>query len=500
MSVTGEVAQASESGQLPGLRRELKIWQVAALSIAAMAPTLGMAFVASAPASLVGRAVPLAFLLATTGGLFIASGFMILTRHFSHAGSSYALTGATIGPRAGFFSGWALVFAYSLYAPSAFMGSAYFLSLFFHSTGIWSGAPWWPFTIVMLPILGRLAVSDVRRLMQTLLSIEGVSIVLMLILFVVIIATIAGGNGPHGTGLTLKGFSPPAGVSFHDLALASVFGVLALGGFETAATLGEEARNPRRSVPRALFGAVIGIGLFFVVFTGVESLGFGANQAGANALAGSSGPLFSLAHTYIGSSMEDVLELTAAVSAFGASLALITAGARLVFSLTRDIFPNSPIGKASSASGEPVHAIGFELVLVIAGIIVALSLSLTGLEVLNYFAFIATLSLLVAYGLVNISAVWFLALRDRRQMWLLVFPVVAIVFVGYTLYNQVHPVPPSPYNVFPWVTLGWLVLGIAIVAVSPKMARRIGARLTAELARNDEAEELPHSEPERVAH
>lgn len=487
MSVTAQAAAASEPAQSPGLRRELKIWQVAALSIAAMAPTLGMAFVASAPAGLVGRAVPLAFLLATVGGVFIASGFMILSRHFSHAGSSYALTGATIGPRAGFFSGWALVFAYSVYAPSSFMGSAYFLSLFCHSTGIWSGAPWWPFTIVLLPLLGRLAMSDVRRLMQTLLSIEGLSILLMLILFVVIIATLAGGNGPHGTGLTLKGFSPPAGVTLHDLALASVFGVLALGGFEAAATLGEEARNPKRNIPRAIFGAVVGIGLFFVAFTAVQSLGFGANQAGANALASSSGPLFALAHTYIGSSMQDALELTAAVSAFGASLALLTGGARLVFAMTRDGLPDSSIGKVTSASGEPVHAILFELAIVVIGIIVALALSLSGLDVLNYYAFIATLSLLVVYGLVNISALFFLAVRKRQITWLLLPPIVAVVFVGYTLYNQIHPVPPSPYNVFPWVTLGWLVVGIAIVVLSPKLARRIGSGLTVELKASEGA-------------
>src|SRR3954469_10616026 len=95
-----------------GLRRELRFWEAIALSVGIMAPTAAMALNGVLPAALVGPRVPLTFALALGAVLVIAYALVYLTRRFSHAGSVYALTGATLGPRAGFFSGWALLGTY----------------------------------------------------------------------------------------------------------------------------------------------------------------------------------------------------------------------------------------------------------------------------------------------------------------------------------------------------------------------------------------------------
>ena len=80
-----------------------------------MAPTAAMALNGTAVAGLIGRAVPLAFLIATVGVLFVSYGFIRLTRWFNSAGSVFALAGATLGPRAGFFAGLALMATYTLF-------------------------------------------------------------------------------------------------------------------------------------------------------------------------------------------------------------------------------------------------------------------------------------------------------------------------------------------------------------------------------------------------
>jgi amino acid transporter len=85
-----------------GLRRELRFIEAIALSLAIMAPTAAMALNGTAVAGQIGRAVPLAFLIATIGVLFVSYGFVRLTRYFNAAGSVFALAGATLGPRAGF--------------------------------------------------------------------------------------------------------------------------------------------------------------------------------------------------------------------------------------------------------------------------------------------------------------------------------------------------------------------------------------------------------------
>ena len=62
-----------------------------------------------------------------------------------------------------------------------------------------------------------------------------------------------------------------------------VFGFLSFAGFEAAATLGEEANRPTRDIPRAILGTAIFGGLYFVIVTAVEVMGFGADPAGVKA-------------------------------------------------------------------------------------------------------------------------------------------------------------------------------------------------------------------------
>jgi hypothetical protein len=57
-------------------------------------------------------------------------------------------------------------------------------------------------------------------------------------------------------------------------------------------------------------------------------------------------------------------------------------------------------------------------------------------------------------------------------------PILAAVAVGYTLYNELVPAPAYPYNVFPYVTLAWLVIGAAVVIFAPRLAKRMGDGLT----------------------
>src|SRR3954467_1505835 len=91
------------------LRRELHFWEAIALSIAIMAPTAAMALNGIGVAALIGRAVPLAFIFALVGVLLVSYAYVQLTREVSHAGSVYAFAGFTLGPRAGFLAGWALL-------------------------------------------------------------------------------------------------------------------------------------------------------------------------------------------------------------------------------------------------------------------------------------------------------------------------------------------------------------------------------------------------------
>src|SRR6266545_4223153 len=105
------------------LRRELRLFEALAISVGIMAPTAAMALNGVAPAGLVGRAVPLAFLFAAIAIALVSYAFVRLTRYFNHAGSAYALVGLTVGPRAGFFACWALLATYTAFLAANFAES-----------------------------------------------------------------------------------------------------------------------------------------------------------------------------------------------------------------------------------------------------------------------------------------------------------------------------------------------------------------------------------------
>jgi predicted membrane channel-forming protein YqfA (hemolysin III family) len=71
----------------------------------------------------------------------------------------------------------------------------------------------------------------------------------------------------------------------------------------------------------------------------------------------------------------------------------------------------------------------------------------------------------------------FLWRKERR--WLdVVLPLGGIAVAGYTIYRNVYPAPASPFDIFPYVVLGWLGVGVAVALLVPGFAERLGAQLT----------------------
>lgn len=88
---------------------------------------------------------------------------------------------------------------------------------------------------------------------------------------------------------------------------------------------------------------------------------------------------------------------------------------------------------------------------------------------------------MVAYIVTNIGAIRHLFLDVlRRPLWQLVFPVLGIAFLCFTIYKNVKGTA-APYSHFPWYVLAWLAVGAVFIAAAPRVVRRIGERLTSEI-------------------
>ena len=470
----------------PGLKRSLSVWAAVGLSVALMAPSMAANINPQGSALHAGRAVPLTFLIAAVGVLLVAYSFVRLCQYFHHAGSVYAFVGATLGPRTGVVAGWGLLGTYTFYAVVTSAAAGIFGTAFLQEVGIWHNPPTWaPFVLLAVALLLALwlAIMPARRGATVLLSVEGTTVALILVVTAVVLVRLLAGNAPGGHTFTLSVFSVSPGTPINEVFLGVVFGFLSFAGFEAAATLGEEARRPTRDIPRAILGTAIFGGLYFVIVTAVEVMGFGAGPAGVKAFTTSQSLLGDLGSSYVGSWVGDVITLGTAISAFGCCLACVVGAARLVYALSRDTAGPRGLGLSSSRWGTPVWAT--LAVVVAAGIIVIVETAVAAqANAFNSFLWsgtIGTLILLVVYVLASVGCIMLVFVRHKLPvpMWQIIVPIAGLVVLGYTLYRNVWPWPAGSAKWIPLTSGIWLAVAVIAVIFAAGTARKLGAALAA---------------------
>jgi amino acid transporter len=449
------------------LRPQLGVIEAMALSVGIMAPTAAMALNGSLAASIAGTAVALAFFGAVITIMLTSFSFIEFSRQFAHAGSVYVFNGISFGARMGFLSAWGLLLTYVAFTVASTAEVGLFFQTFLGLINV--NVHWIIPALVAAGLIWFLAHREVRLSTRTTLVVEGVSVLLILLLAAVILSR----GGAHG--LSTTPFQIPKG-GLSAVALASVFGFLSFAGFEGAATLGEETGNPRRSIPRAILAAVLFTGTFYLVISYTQAVGFGTDDKGVAAFAGSTSPLVDLSKTYLGTTMAVIISLGATVSAFASALGTGLAASRLLFALGRDGF-----GPAALGSVHPRHAspyISVATVMVIAIVFDLILVEQTGAAVFAYAGTVGVLSLLLVYLATQVAAIKLFWSNGRWRGPQPIIPIIAIVLLAYTLWSNVYPIPAAPLNYFPYGVLAWVIVGIVIVLVSPRMVTRIGTALS----------------------
>ena len=470
----------------PGLKRSLSIWAAVGLSVALMAPSMAANINPQGSSTYAGRAVPLTFLIAAVGVLLVSYSFVRLCQYFHHSGSVYAFVGATLGPRTGVVAGWGLLGTYTFYAVVTSAAAGIFGTAFLQEVGIWHNPPTWaPFVLLAVALLLALllAIMPVRRGGHVLLTVEGTTVALILVVTAVVLVRLLAGNAPGGHTFTWSVFTVAPGTTSSHLFLGVVFGFLSFAGFEAAATLGEEARRPTRDIPRAIFGVAVFGGVYFVVVTAVEMMGFGANAAGVKAFTNSPSLLGDLGSTYVGHWVGDLITLGTTFSAFGCCLACVVGGARLLYALSRDTAGPRGLGQSHSRWGTPAWATLVVVVAtgVIVGIQAAVAASPAAFNSFLWSGTIGTLILLVVYVLASIGCIILVFVRHKLPVptWQIIIPIAGLVVLGYTLYRNVIPYPAGDSAWFPVVAGVWLAVAVVAVIVAAGTARKLGAALAA---------------------
>ena len=474
---THPATTTSQGGELKP-KRKLKTWEITAISIGFMGPVMAMSLNGIGVAGLVGKAVPFTFAVAFVGTLLVAYSFIRLTGLITHAGSVYALAGSTIGPRVGFFGGFALLGTYIFFAACIVGACAVFFEAFWNELGLKLEGAQWMLILILVLVLGlALNLRESKITARTLLVIGFIGIAAMLVLAGVIIATVGSGNAPVKTGIDLTALSPGE-TSWTAIITASVFAFLSWAGFESGSSLGEEAENPKRVVPRSLLLAVTLGGCTYVLIMFAQTIGFGTDETGVSAFQNASSTLTELSTTYIGKWFAIGISAIAFCVALAAFLSSTAAASRLLFALARDDFGPKQLAKTNPKTGVPSNAVWFAVVLAVVMAFVLGVFGATSVDVYYWYATIGTLCMVIAYGMTSVGAISY-ALKPESQIkkYELILPTLAVLYLVLVYVNQVIG-QVAPYTYFPYIAGAWCLIGLIIALARPNLAKKIGTDFT----------------------
>jgi amino acid transporter len=271
----------------------------------------------------------LSVLLAGLGVMAIGYAVTVFARRFSGAGAVYEYLTHGAHPALGIYA------AGVFFVGSLFLGGGgIYLGLGILGHNFWvahisdSAPAWWVIGLVFLAITLALNYIGVRIAIGAMLTMSALSFIPMLFLGIVMIAK--GGDG----GNTLSVFNPGSTsvtTAFNGVLLA----ILLFVGFEAAASIGEESRDPKRAIPRAILGTVAASAAFFVFMAYAISIGLGRKAVEQGAWLD---PAFfdKLATRYVGSWLGTIIDLVVILDAFGLALAICVTIGRGYFALGRD--------------------------------------------------------------------------------------------------------------------------------------------------------------------
>jgi len=260
-----------------GLRRNaIGLREVTFQSITDMAP--GAAIAASIPAGVAfaGGALPLAVVFALIACLFCAVSIGQLAREMPAAGSVATYAARGLHPSIGFLVAWGYVLVGFLIPPLVLLQLGFTTSATLNAE--FHGYPanlWWPWALLGAVIVLAAGFYGIRTSagLGTALGVFEIGVFVVLAVFFIVHAGSANTASVFTTKYTPAGYHSIAGVI-----AGSVYTILAFGGFEGAAPLAEEARNPRRTIPRAIMLATLGIGILYVFTTYAVDVAYGPLQ------------------------------------------------------------------------------------------------------------------------------------------------------------------------------------------------------------------------------
>ncbi|NKF23680.1 amino acid permease [Solimonas marina] len=476
-----EVLRAQARQFETGRRRQpLKTQRIVFLVVAAAAPLAAM--MGNLPIALGrgnGAGTPGAYLFAGLVLLLFAIGYAAMSRRVVNSGAFYTYVARGLGRPPGVAAAFVALLAYIsfTFGMAAFFG--YVVDAMLTTIGV--PGPWLAYSVAGLLAIAWLGYRSID-LSSRILGILMIAEVAVLAIFDVSVLLSRG-----AAALPFDAFAPQT-VFVPGLGVSLMFAFTSFVGFESAALYGEEARDPRRSVPVATYAAVLLIGTFYLL-TAWITVGAIPRETLAARTASDGGMLiYKLLVHYSGETVAGVTALLLCTSVLASYLALHNAASRYIFVLARDRLLPAPLGRFHPRRYAPSNAS-----LLVSGLT---ALSLIALGVTQLDPYRAGMPVLIGFGTLGIVLLQALAgfaivayFVRRRGAGIGTLIAASLGAVGLSLATALATLnfdllTTSQLAWVPWLPLVYLLAMLAGVAYALRL-RRAQPKLYDALAQSD---------------
>ena len=389
--------------------------------------------------------LPAAYSLAVVAMLFTAASYAAMVRRYPVAGSAYTYTQQSFGGAAGFLTGWVMLLDYLFIPMINFMLIGIYLNTQFPAI------PVWVFTLVALLLVLLFNILGITLVNKLNIAIIGLSVLLVVVFVALAFKTAFGGE----TAVSLiEPFTfGEGGIG----AIASGAAILALSflGFDAVSTLSEEAKNPRKDIPRAIILSTLTGGLLFILVAWAGGLAFQPEWSTLSA-----GEIEAAGVTVMdvlgGETFTAFFVAIYVVGAFGSGMTGQVSVSRILYAMGRDGMLPKPLARLGRRFGTPIVA-------AVTVSVFALSALFLSLEAV---AFMISFGALAAFAMVNLSVIrtYLFPKGGRRQ------PITVRAVLAY----GVAPLIGFALTIWLWTSLQpatwlvgaiWLAIGVGIIAI-----------------------------------
>lgn len=273
--VTDVLPPARESTAPKRLSGSLGVGSIVFMVVAAAAPLTALG--GGTPVGILlgnGAGFPSLFLIIGAALLLFSVGLSAMSRHIPRAGAFFSYVAYGLNPASGLAAAMLALITYTAVQVAVYCLLSLQLSVLLGSAGL--ELPWWAYAAAAIALVGFLGYRtiDLSSKVLGLLLVAEIAVVIVLSVAIVL----AGG----AAGLSLEPFTPQQAFSGSP-GVGLVFAAASFIGFESTAVYRDEAKDPKKTIARATYTALIVIAVFYALTSWALVMGWGVDGVVAGA-------------------------------------------------------------------------------------------------------------------------------------------------------------------------------------------------------------------------